>query len=150
MTISSKPFPSVADEASVAVLRTADRVKRHLAHVVAPAGITLQQYNVLRILAGSHPDPLPTLEIADRMIEATPAITGLLDRLEHKGLVRRERCPTDRRLVHCWISQGGIDLLNELNPRMTGAANGAMRSLPESEQKRLVRTLERIRDGMKS
>jgi DNA-binding MarR family transcriptional regulator len=146
----SKPFPSLADEASVAVLRTADRVKRHLAQVVSPAGITLQQYNVLRILAGSHPDPLPTLEIAVRMIEATPAITGLLDRLEHKGLVRRERCPTDRRLVHCWISQEGSELLEELNPQMTAAADEAMKSLSESEQEGLVRVLERIRDGLKA
>jgi DNA-binding MarR family transcriptional regulator len=89
----TRPFPSAADEAAVAILRTADRIKRRLSAVVAPEGITLQQYNVLRILAGSHPDPLPTLEIAERMIEQTPAITGLLDRLEHKGLARRERCP---------------------------------------------------------
>ena len=84
------------------------------------------------------------------MIEATPAITGLLDRLEQKGLVRRERCPTDRRLVHCWISDPGSDLLEELNPQMTAAADGAMRSLSESEQRALLRTLERIRDGLKS
>ena len=54
-----RPFPSAADEAAVAILRTADRIKRRLSAVVAPEGITLQQYNVLRILAGSHPDPLP-------------------------------------------------------------------------------------------
>ncbi len=114
-----------------------------------PAGITLQQYNVLRILAGSTPEPLPTLEIAERMIEATPAITGLLDRLEQKGLVRRERCPSDRRLVHCWISQGGTDLLRELNPRMTAAAEEAIQSLPQTEQERLIRSLERVREGLK-
>ena len=144
----SRPFPTVPDEAAVSILRTADRIRRHLTAVVTPAGITLQQYNVLRILAGSAPEPLPTLEIAERMIEATPAITGLLDRLEQKGLVRRERCPSDRRLVHCWISQGGTDLLDELNPRMSTAADEAMRMMPEADQKRLIRSLERVRDGL--
>ena len=146
----SKPFATVADETAVSVLKTADQIRRHLTAVVTPAGITLQQYNVLRILAGSAPNPLPTLEIAERMIEATPAITGLLDRLEHKGFVRRERCPTDRRLVHCWISEGGTDLLEELNPRMSAAADEAVASLPGGEQRRLIRSLERIRDGLKS
>jgi DNA-binding MarR family transcriptional regulator len=143
-----RPFPSAADEAAVAILRTADRIKRRLSAVVAPEGITLQQYNVLRILAGSHPDPLPTLEIADRMIEQTPAITGLLDRLEHKGLARRERCPSDRRLVHCWITDGGQAVLERLNAEMAKAAEAIMSGLPSADQQRLSRRLDQVRSTM--
>ena len=66
-------------DSKVALLRAADGVRRRMAGVLADAGLTLQQYNVLRILRGARPDPLPTLEIADRMIERTPGITRLLD-----------------------------------------------------------------------
>jgi len=143
-----RPFPSPADEAAVAILRTADRIKRRLSAVVAPEGITLQQYNVLRILAGSAPDPLPTLEIADRMIEQTPAITGLLDRLEHKGLARRERCPNDRRMVHCWITERGQAVLEMLNPGMAKEAEAIMGRLSAADQKRLSRSLDDVRGSM--
>ena len=143
-----RPFPSVADEATVAIVRTADRIKRRLSAVVAPEGITLQQYNVLRILAGSAPDPLPTLEIAERMIEQTPAITGLLDRLEHKGFARRERCPQDRRMVHCWITDAGQALLKRVNPEMAKASEVIMSGLPKAEQKRLSKSLDDVRGSM--
>ena len=93
----SRPFPSKGEEAVVALMRTSDLVRRLVSDVVEPHGITLQQYNVLRILRGSRPDSLPTLEIAARMIEQAPGITRLLDRLERKGLIRRQRCPEDRR-----------------------------------------------------
>jgi hypothetical protein len=59
-------------------------VTRRLAGVVEPHGVTLQQYNVLRILRGAGEGGLPTLEIAQRMIEHAPGITRLLDRLERK------------------------------------------------------------------
>lgn len=143
-----RPFPSPADEATVAILRTADRIKRRLSAVVAPEGITLQQYNVLRILAGSAPDPLPTLEIAERMIEETPAITGLLDRLEHKGFVRRERCPTDRRMVHCWITVAGQAVLKRVNPEMAKASEAIMSGLTKVEQNRLSKSLDDVRGSM--
>ncbi|HZJ72423.1 MAG TPA: MarR family transcriptional regulator, partial [Planctomycetota bacterium] len=93
----TRPFPSVEAEAVVGLMRTADVVKRGLARVVEPRGLTLQQYNVLRILRGAGPEGLPTLEIAGRMIEQAPGVTRLLDRLEAKNLVQRARCPRDRR-----------------------------------------------------
>ncbi len=85
----TRPFASASEEASLALLRTSDRLARRIAAMVEPREITAQQYNVLRILRGSHPGRLPTLEIAERMIEQAPGITRLLDRLEAKGLVVR-------------------------------------------------------------
>ena len=76
-----RPFRSSADEAVVTLLRTADRLRTALSSVVEPHGITLQQYNVLRILRGAGTDGLPTLEIAERMIGQAPGITRLLDRI---------------------------------------------------------------------
>jgi DNA-binding MarR family transcriptional regulator len=140
-----RPFASKAQEAAVALLRTADVVRRRLAQTVEPHGITLQQYNVLRILKGASPDPLPTLEIAHRMIEEQPGITRLLDRLDAKGLVRRERCAEDRRQVHCWITDEGRELLAGLDPAVDAADEAAVAALSATQVQQLVRLLEVVR-----
>ena len=80
-----RPFANPAGEAVVTLLRTADRLRTFLEATLQPHGVTLQQYNVLRILRGAGDEGLPTLEVADRMIEQTPGVTRLLDRLEAKG-----------------------------------------------------------------
>jgi DNA-binding MarR family transcriptional regulator len=141
----TRPFRSRAQEATVAILRTADVVRRRLAEAVEPHGVTLQQYNVLRILRGAHPDPLPTLEIGERLIERMPGITRLLDRLEEKGLVRRERYSEDRRLVHCWITKAGLDLLSEMDGEVDEADDDAVRPLAPRELKLLIELLARVR-----
>lgn len=141
----TRPFKTVGQEAAVALLRTADAVKNNVAKVIEPHGITLQQYNVLRILKGSYPNPLPTLEIGERMIERQPGVTRLLDRLAAKQLVRRERCTKDRRLMHCWITDSGLRLLEALDPDINEADSRAMSSLPESDMRRLLEILESIR-----
>ncbi|MGH7505424.1 MAG: MarR family transcriptional regulator, partial [Longimicrobiales bacterium] len=93
------PSRAVAREATIAILRTAEVVRRRLAEVVEPHGVTLQQYHVLRILRSAGAAGLPTLAIASRMIEHTPGVTRLLDRLEAKKLAARVRSEDDRRLV---------------------------------------------------
>ena len=100
----TRPFDSAAQEATLGLVRTADQLRRHFSSVVEPHGITVQQFNVLRILRGASPEALPTLEIAERMVEQTPGVTRLLDRLEAKRLITRARCPNDRRQVLCGIT----------------------------------------------
>jgi DNA-binding MarR family transcriptional regulator len=89
----TRPFESAADEAVVTLVATADRVRDAVSRVVGEHGITLQQYNVLRILRGAGAAGLPTLDIAGRMIDKSPGITRLVERLEARRLVRRVRCP---------------------------------------------------------
>ena len=136
---------SPVQEAKVAILRAADLLRRRVTAIVAPAGLTLQQYNVLRILHSAQPEPLPTLEIGDRMIESTPGITRLLDRLEQKDLVRRERGSEDRRVVQCWITQAGIALLANLDTALAEADRRSLGALEKGELRQLVDHLERIR-----
>jgi DNA-binding MarR family transcriptional regulator len=81
----------------------------------AHAELGLHQYNVLRILRGSHPNGLPSGEIADRMITRDPDITRLVDRLEKRGLVMRARSQRDRRVVNVRISEKGLQLLRSLD-----------------------------------
>src|SRR5205823_671963 len=106
-----RPFHSVKAEVAVSILRTAALIERHFAQVVARTGVTVQQYNVLRILRGAGEEGLPTLVIRDRMIHAAPGITRLLDKLEKAGLARRERTSPDRRQVFCYITPQGLEML---------------------------------------
>lgn len=140
-----RPFPSVAQEGVVSIMRTADLLRRRLAAELEPSGITVQQFNVLRILRGGGADGLPTLEVGSRMVEETPGITRLLDRLEAKGLVRRQRCPKDRRQHLCWITREGLDLLASLDEPVVLNSQEALKGLSRGEQSALVRLLDQVR-----
>lgn len=143
----TKPFRSKSHEAVVGLLRTTDVVRRCLEKAMSPYGITLQQYNVLRILRGAGEQGLPTLSIAERMIEATPGITRLLDRLEAKALVRRERCPHDRRQVLCYLTPAGLDLVDRLDEPVHRGDYDAVAMLTQEDQEALIRLLDAIRAG---
>ena len=141
----TRPFRTAAQEAVLALVRTADVVSRDAARVVAPHGITLQQYNVLRILRGAGDEGLPTLEVAKRMIEQTPGVTRLLDRLETKELIRRERCRSDRRQHLCWLTIEGRRLLDRLDAPMLAAHEESLKGLDAGSRQRLVALLAEIR-----
>lgn len=140
-----RPFHSVKAEVAVSILRTAALIERHFAQVVARTGVTVQQYNVLRILRGAGEEGLPTLVIRDRMIHEAPGITRLLDKLEKAGLARRERTSPDRRQVFCYITQKGLEVLTTLDEEMRKADDMAVGSLNEAEQRQLVKLLEGVR-----
>ncbi len=141
----TRPFRSRAHEASVGLLRTADLLRQALTETVAPKGLTPQQYNVLRILRGAGEAGLPTLEIADRMLERAPGITRLLDRLEQKKLVRRERCAQDRRQVLCWPTATALAILAEIDPVIDALESKTMAALAEEDQQRLIDALDAVR-----
>lgn len=142
------PFSSPAHEASVSLLRTADLIRRTIGILVEPQGITMQQFNVLRILRGAGESGLPTLEIAERMVEQTPGITRLLDRLEAKGLVGRERCRSDRRQVLCTITNEGLELLDQVDEPIRRAEKKALAALSEHQLKQLLSLLDLARNGL--
>ena len=143
----TKPFQSRSHEASLGLLKTVDVLRGHFGHVLEPFGVTDQQYNVLRILRGAGAAGLPTLEIADRMIERAPGITRLIDRLEKKGLVSRKRCLIDRRQVFCILAPAGARLLARMDAPV-GKAVGALEALGEAELTTLIRLLDAIRAGL--
>ena len=144
----TRPFPSTQQEAVVALIRTADLARRVIGGIVEPRGITAQQYNVLRILRGAGLDGLPTLEIAERMIEQTPGITRLIDRLERKKLVARERSSSDRRCVYCRITDAGLALLTALDAPVQAASAQCFESFTKREVALLVESLGRTRERM--
>jgi DNA-binding MarR family transcriptional regulator len=130
-------------DAVVSILKAADRIRRYFHEVMEPWGVTQQQFNVLRILRGAGPEGLPTLEIGERMIEKTPGITRLLDRLEEKGWVRRERCREDRRQVFCYLTGEAHELLAELDEPIIEGDQACMAKLSRFEQRQLSDFLSR-------
>jgi DNA-binding MarR family transcriptional regulator len=145
-----RPFRSPTVEAGAAILRTGDMIRRHLELVLEPYGITWQQYNVLRILRGAGPDGLPTLTIGDRMIEQTPGVTRLVDRLITKGLVTRARGTLDLRHVICRLTPAGMDLLARTETPIDEADDFMLSGLTRRELGALIELLDRVRTGMAS
>ena len=141
----TRPFHSPAHEALLSVVRTAAVVQRLLAQVVEPTGITLQQYNVLRILRGAGSAGLPTLAIRDRMIEEAAGITRLLDKLAAAGFVVRERSTPDRRQVLCQITPSGLALLSALDAPIDATTDAAFATLDEAESATLIELLGAVR-----
>ncbi len=144
----TRPFASRGEEAGVALMRTADLIRRCSTTILEPHGITEQQYNILRILRGAGEQGLPVLEIAERMIEETPGITRLLDRMEAKKLVTRERCKIDRRRVWCRLTTAGLALVNSLDRPMLEGIDAIMSGLRKRELVELLGLLDRARDAM--
>jgi DNA-binding MarR family transcriptional regulator len=141
----TRPFHSSAHEALLSVLRTAALVQRVTAQVVGVSGITVQQYNVLRILRGAGDAGLATLAIRDRMIEEAAGITRLLDKLESAGFVLRGRSTPDRRQVLCHITPAGLSLLAELDAPLEAMTEAACSTLDDAEKAALVELLGAVR-----
>ena len=141
----TKPFESAAEAAVVTLLGTADRVRTVLCRVTDAHDISLQQYNVLRILRGAGPKGLPTLDITARMIEHSPGITRLLDRLEARSLVRRLRCPDDRRQVLCHATEKARRLLADLDGPVADAGRRSLAPLDAPRTADLIRLLDTVR-----
>lgn len=131
-------------ETVLSVFKAADRIRRRFQQILEPWDLTLQQFNVLRILRGAGDGGLPTLAVGERMIEKTPGVTRLLDRLEEKGWVHRTRSREDRRLVLCRISQDGLARLALLDQPIEEGDRACMAGLSAAEQRELGALASRV------
>ncbi len=144
-----QPFDSPEQEANLNVLRTSDQLQNRFRRFFREFGLTSSQYNVLRILRGEG-KPMPSLEIADRMIQVVPAITGLIDRLEKQQLVRRKRCKVDRRIVYVEITGSAKSLLKRIDAPLLALHEELACELTPAELKQLIRLMEKMRVGLKA
>src|SRR5689334_20235345 len=142
-----KPFRSRGQEATIALLRTASVVSRAVARVVEPSGLSLAQYNALRIIRGAGAVGIPTLSVRERMIEVGTTITRLLDKLEDSELIRRERAAPDRRHVICYVTPAGRRLLDQLDPLVDASDAEAVDALDDGELEQLIAMLDAVRAG---
>jgi len=143
------PFESLEQEAVINILRTNDQFENRFGKLFREYGITSSQYNVLRILRGEG-TPLPCLEIADRMIQVVPAITGLIDRLEKQELVRRHRCDKDRRVIYIELTDKAQQLLTSLDQPVMDLHRTVIGHLTADELRELSRLLEKARERLAS
>ena len=139
-----RPFDGPEQEATLQILRTSDRLHNRLGRFLREFGLTPSQYNVLRILRGEQ-RPMPSLEIGERMIQVVPAITGLIDRLEKRGLVQRRRCDEDRRVVFVELTEPSLELLQRIDEPLRALHHDLMGHLPRAELETLSRLLEKAR-----
>ena len=135
----------VQDRIFVALLQTADALSQEAEQFLKAAGLTGTQYNVLRILRGAEPEGLPCRGIGDRMISHDPDMTRLLDRMEKRGLITRERQTDDRRVVKARITPQALRLLKTLDQPVHELHKRQFRHIPAARLKILSRLLEEVR-----
>lgn len=107
-------------------------------------GLTPQQYNVLRILRGQHPKTAPLHLIQSRMLDKMSNASRLVDKLKAKDLVERQECPADRRQVDIWITERGLELLEELDVKMIEVETN-IKNISEEEAVLLNKLLDKMR-----
>jgi DNA-binding MarR family transcriptional regulator len=141
-----RPFDCPEQEAALNLARTSDRVQISFARLFRERGLTPSQYNILRILRGEGA-PLRCLDVAERTVAVVPGLTGLLDRLDRAGLVRRDRSAEDRREVLVSITDKGKELLAELDEPVLELHRKVLGHLSAAELAELNRLLEKARRG---
>lgn len=108
--------------------------------------LTPQQYNVLRILRGHHPEPMMVNSIAERMLDKTSNASRLVDKLLLKKLLVRRVCPSDRRAVDVLITDKGLDLLKEMEPLLAEWESN-LHTLTPDEAAQLSQLLDKLRNS---
>ena len=141
----TKPFRSRAEAAYLAIQVVADEQRGKFNALFKSKDLTGAQYNVLRILRGAGPDGLSCREIGERMINRESDVTRMLDRLEARELITRERQTDDRRVVLTFITELGLDLLKELDEPVNDLHLSLMGHLSEKELESLLKLLGKAR-----
>jgi len=134
-------FDSPQQEVYLSLWRTYDRLRMIEDELFLQHDLTAQQYNALRLLKAEHPGTLPTLVLAGRLVSHAPDITRLVDRLQDRGLVARQRMPDNRRVVQVGITDAGLALLKELEQPVRECHLKQLGHLPPAQLQSLVELL---------
>jgi DNA-binding MarR family transcriptional regulator len=140
----SAPFESEAHEAVLNLLVAAAFMNERLEHVAQAFGITRSQYNILRILRGAPAGGYPRCEVQSRMIDRSPDVTRLMDRLVERELVERIRSEVDRRMALHTITDKGRALLDAMHPDVVGVTAFFASRVSTVDRKHLSRICEGI------
>jgi DNA-binding MarR family transcriptional regulator len=141
-----RAFRNEYQKAAVNLMFTHGWLQERLRDAVDSYDITLQQYNVLRILRGSYPDPISTQEIRKRMLDKMSDVSRIVDRLILKNLVTKRVCGSDKRLVDVTISELGLKLLTEMDS-LEAQMDETMKNLSEEEATSLNLLLDKLRNA---
>lgn len=139
-------FKTPYSKAVINVLYTNNWLQSMQVEIFKPFDLTLQQYNVLRILRGQYPNPITVIAIIERMLDKMSNASRLVDKLLAKDLVIRKLCPHDRRAVDVIITEKGLELLNELDA-LQNKWEDKLHGLSESEALQLSELLDKMRSS---
>lgn len=139
-------FQNEYHRASVNILFTYGWLMEQIKNFLEPFDITPQQFNILRILRGSYPKPLSTLQLRERLLDKMSDTSRIVDRLIAKGLVKKAISPKDRRLVDITISDKGRKLLQKLDLKQS-ELDSVLGNITEKEAETLSKLLDKIRNA---
>jgi DNA-binding MarR family transcriptional regulator len=141
---SSCPSEQLEAQLFVALLKTADSLSQQTEQLIKSATLTSAQYNVLRILRGAEPEGLPCRAIGERMISRDPDMTRMLDRMEKRELITRNRETEDRRVVKTRITPEGLKLLKKLDQPVRELHKKQFEHMSAARLKTLSELLEEV------
>jgi DNA-binding MarR family transcriptional regulator len=142
--IKQEKFESEHHKAAVNILFTAGWLHNVNSTRLKQYDITPEQFNVLRILRGSHPKAMMLAEIACRMIDKSSNATRLVEKLRMKGFVKREICENNRRQVDIMITEKGLTLLSKID-KGSEEWMAILKNISKSEAQELNRILDKLR-----
>jgi DNA-binding MarR family transcriptional regulator len=144
----TKAIRLLEEEATLNIVRTADVLMLTLMGVLKPYALSATQYNVLRILRGAGNEGVSCKDIGNRLVARDPDITRMMDRLEQRDLVKRDRAREDRRVVTHRLTKAGMDLVNELDRPIEALHQKCMGHMTAEKLRELVGLLEEVRAGI--
>jgi DNA-binding MarR family transcriptional regulator len=142
--VQQRGFKTPAEAAMVSVMVAAAQFEQAVGALLAPHGITLDQYNVLRILRGAYPGGHARYDVAQRMVHPAPDVTRMLDRLARRGLVTRARDSEDARLSVAKITKAGVALLERMEPEIEALEESTTARLSPAQLRRLARLCDAL------
>lgn len=143
--IKQRTFKDGYQKAHINIIYTAGWLQQRQAAAFKEFGITLPQFNILRILRGQHPEPATVNLLIERMLDKTSNASRIVDKLEAKQLVTRTVCPSNRRAVDIRITKAGLELLSRMDVAMQQRPIG-LQNLTEAEAAQLSDLLDKIRE----
>ncbi|MBI1319273.1 MAG: MarR family transcriptional regulator [Candidatus Hydrogenedens sp.] len=142
----TKPFESLETEAVLSLVVLAQDLSDESMPLLKEADLSGPQYNVLRILRGAGKDGLMCSDISKRMVHRVPDVTRLLDRLEARGYVERERDAADRRVVVARITPSGLHAIAPLDNALKDLHHKQLAHLGEKRLRQLISLLDAARN----
>lgn len=127
------------------IMITSNLLELKTAQILKPFDLSTQQFNVLRILRGSRPNPLNLSDIQERMMDKMSNATRLVEKLRQKNLLTRDLCESNRRKVDIEITQQGLDLLTELDPLLANNLEEFKQQISKEEAITLSQILAKVR-----
>ena len=137
-------FESPVQEATLALMAAASELRTNVDRVLAEAGLTGEQFNILRILRGAGAEGHPSGEIGCRMVDRSPDVTRRIDALEKQGFAERERSKGDRRVVRVHITEKGLSVLETITPKLKAFDKKMSANFSESELRELAALCEKL------